>query len=468
MFTAILVTGFFILAVVLFLVRRKSYDPPVLALFPVGWENGPADPELGDLGVALSNGSLLEFLMKKHEGGKCPVTSFWWRKKRVVSVCSPKAFKDTESLYNRPAMIFEPFFDPLHGSVSIQSVNYNDWEQQKKLLHGTIRGKNVESFFGDVFQLAQDIEWLPGKPILLLKEMFRFTIKAILSTSLGNIFEDDNSIDCLINAYHLCKCEMDKRILDVPSVNSWREKEFQKNLKVLKGYIEKMILEYNNKVKHLPLLEALVNSGWSEEKVMSNAITFLGGFHTVAYYTTWTFYYLVQNPTVQEKLWKELRERVGRDCGEELKAYTLTSKSYLRQVLDESLRMSSTVAFEAHFSDVDMIVDGYLIPAKTPIFHAIGVTMNNSDIWERPEEFNPDRFNPGTVASKHGSEFRPFGTPSRRRCPANQFTYLMVSVLLAVTVQRYVFLPSEDVVKKKYGIATSPDSDIFMTVQCRM
>jgi hypothetical protein len=67
-----------------------------------GWDKKPADLETGDLEVALSTGSLGEFLIQKHKGGKCPVTSFWWRDRRVVSVCTPRAFKETAHIYDRP------------------------------------------------------------------------------------------------------------------------------------------------------------------------------------------------------------------------------------------------------------------------------------------------------------------------------------------------------------------------------
>ena len=64
--------------------------------------------------------------------------------------------------------------------------------------------------------------------------MFLATLKTILNTSLGNVFKDDDEIEDLANTYHLCKCEMDARILDIPSPNSPRELDFQKKLKTSK------------------------------------------------------------------------------------------------------------------------------------------------------------------------------------------------------------------------------------------
>ena len=55
----------------------------------------------GDLEEVGAKGSLHEYLYHLHDKGHCPVTSFWWGKEHVVSVCSPQAFKDTVKLTDR-------------------------------------------------------------------------------------------------------------------------------------------------------------------------------------------------------------------------------------------------------------------------------------------------------------------------------------------------------------------------------
>ena len=444
------------------------------------WERKPADPKMGDLGTAVVNGSLHDYLWQQHAEGSIPVTSFWWRDQRVVSVCSPQAFSDTQNLYNRPKVIFESTFEPLHGSKSIQSVNGVEWKERKKLLHGTIRGQRLLSFISDFVQVADETvtRWSTaatgsptGKPVKLKKEMFLATLKALLNTSLGNIFKHDDEIEDLANTYHLCKCEMDARILDIPPPTSPRELNFQKNLKHLKDSLRRMMevqQKQNTKGKELPLLDALLKSGASEDLILSDMVTFLGGFHTSAYYATWTFLYLAKHPDVQQKLHEEIMERVGDDRDEKLKAYVNTSTSYLRQVLDESMRHSTTINFSAHCSDQDIMVDGYWVPAGTPIIHALGVAMNNSTIWECPDKFNPDRFAPGSRHAKRGIEYRPFGVTNIRRCPANQFTYTMVSVFATIILHRFTLqkMSEEDVIKV-YGIATSPKDEAPIQVTLR-
>ena len=49
-------------------------------------------------------GSLHEYLLQLHDHGRCPVTSFWWGKEQVVSVCSPK---DTAKLTDKAGNHYE-------------------------------------------------------------------------------------------------------------------------------------------------------------------------------------------------------------------------------------------------------------------------------------------------------------------------------------------------------------------------
>lgn len=57
--------------------------------------------------------------------------------------------------------------------------------------------------------------------------------------------------------------------------------------------------------------------------------------------------------------------------------------------------------------------------------------MKVEEVWENLDQFNPDRFAPGSRHTKSDFEFCPFGVPDIRHCPTNQFTgYFMVSVLL--------------------------------------
>jgi len=58
----------------------------------------------------------------------------------------------------------------------------------------------------------------------------------------------------------------------------------------------------------------------------------------------------------------------------------------LRQVLNETLRISVIGPYAFRYSDDDIVAGGYHIPAGTPIVIALGVSHKNETIWKFPEK----------------------------------------------------------------------------------
>ena len=59
----------------------------------------------------------------------------------------------------------------------------------------------------------------------------------------------------------------------------------------------------------------------------------------------------------------------------------------LRQVLNETLRLSVLAPFAARYSDDDIVAGGYRIPAGTPIVIGLGVSLKNETIWNNTEKY---------------------------------------------------------------------------------
>ena len=59
----------------------------------------------------------------------------------------------------------------------------------------------------------------------------------------------------------------------------------------------------------------------------------------------------------------------------------------MRQVEDETLRLSTLAPFAARYSDKDVVVCDYAVPARTPIITALGVALKNVTQWENEEKY---------------------------------------------------------------------------------
>jgi len=63
-------------------------------------------------------------------------------------------------------------------------------------------------------------------------------------------------------------------------------------------------------------------------QVESDVISFLvGGFHTSGYLMTWMLWYLGKHPQTQQRLLKEVKQEVGGDLGDKLKAYAYNTNT---------------------------------------------------------------------------------------------------------------------------------------------
>ena len=69
-----------------------------------------------------------------------------------------------------------------------------------------------------------------------------------------------------------------------------------------------------------------------------------------------------------------------------LKLTNLLCFRFMRQVQDETLRLSTLGPWTGRQSDKDVSVCGYLVPAGTPIICALGVSLKNTTQWKDEEK----------------------------------------------------------------------------------
>lgn len=164
-------------------------------------------------------------------------------------------------------------YDCLHAPNSIQCVNDEDWEERRAVLHRTIKGQVLGSFFPKIYCVARKLRdrWSvhPREtPISVMPDLQEMNLMAIL-TSCFTADIDDETLKKLAEAYHYCKKETEVRILGDPDPDSKQELDFQANLKILKDYVLWMMEDHCNSPSdaELPCMDALLHSGFPKEQV---------------------------------------------------------------------------------------------------------------------------------------------------------------------------------------------------------
>lgn len=249
----------------------------------------------------------------------------------------------------------------------------------------------------------------------------------------------------------------------VPTPGNRRMKDAVRNLN---GVVLALIHERRREGRdHGDLLSMLMQArdeetgdAMTEGQLCSEALTFLvAGQETTATALTWTWFLLGSHPSVRRRV----REEVGRVLGdrrptiEDVPRLTAT-----RMAVEESMRLCPPVWAVAREAAQDDEVGGYRIPAGSTVIVSPFVTHRHPACWDRPEEFDPDRFTPDRVAERPKGAYFPFlGGP--HQCIGNEFAMLEMCLIVATVLQRFdVELLPGQVIRPKAALTLRPSAPV--------
>ncbi|KAL3523977.1 hypothetical protein ACH5RR_016811 [Cinchona calisaya] len=192
----------------------------------------------------------------------------------------------------------------------------------------------------------------------------------------------------------------------------------------------------------------------SEDEIVTLCSEFLNaGTDTTSTALQWIMANLVKYPAIQDKLYKEIVNVVGPSppalfSGDgskevvEVKEEDLQRIPYLKAVVLEGLRRHPPGHFVLpHSVTEDVELDGYVIPKNAIVNFMVAEMGWDSEVWENPMEFRPERFlgangdyvNEGQVFDITGSKeikMMPFGA-GRRICPGFGLALLHLEYFVA-------------------------------------
>ena len=149
-----------------------------------------------------------------------------------------------------------------------------------------------------------------------------------------------------------------------------------------------------------------------------------------------------QNPEIGERI-KQEQEQFH---NESLNLDTLKKMVYLEQVLKEVLRFIPPVGGGFRETIETCEFKNYSIPKGWTVQYNIGNTHKDTEIYQNPEQFNPDRFNSENAEDKNKTfGYIPFGG-GIRECLGKEFAKLEMKIFGAMLVRNYRWeiLPNQD------------------------
>ena len=203
---------------------------------------------------------------------------------------------------------------------------------------------------------------------------------------------------------------------------------------------------------------ASISSNISKD-LLDEAITLLfAGQDTSAATLSWTLHLLSLHPDKQEKVAKELRSVLG-DVVDKFVSKSMTSQMpYLDAVIKESMRLYPVAPFivrmlttditipndETHASNNNTSKKAITLPASTFACIWIYALHRNPKLWDRPNDFLPERWIDPTLRSRDlGQEeygaYMPFAI-GPRNCLGQPLAHVILRIVLSRILHTYVVI----------------------------
>lgn len=324
------------------------------------------------------------------------------------------------------------------------------WQRQRKLIQPLFTARAVTQYADEMIRTVQDMlaRWQPraerGETLDIAEEMAHLTL-SIIGRTMVSLDVGDNSLAvgraCREVLDHMSNRRSPRAII-TRKLPTPAKRRYQAAVLTLDTAVHQIIQERRTRQERpADLLTRLIDArdeetgeGMSDQQIHDELLTiFFAGHETTAVALTWVWYLLASHPELEKKLHVELATTLG---GRTPTVDDLARLPYTRMVFEEAMRLYPPVWSFPREALEDDEMDGYQVPAGTLMLLCPYITHRHPDLWERPDEFEPEHFSQERTAARPPYVYYPFGA-GPRTCLGNHFAMLEGQLILAMVAQRY-------------------------------
>lgn len=365
-----------------------------------------------------------------------------------------------------------------HGILTAED---DRWRSQRRIVAPAFRPRAVNSFIPAMLTAARSTlaRWqtLPdGAALAVDREMMHLTFEIILETMLSGRGDIDAATVERSIADFLQSTSW-AVVLSALGLPEWTPFPGKARAMRGRGYLRGMMAtrvreRRQSGARHDDLLSLLLDArdpetgaALSDTDVIDNILTFIGAGHeTTALALTWTYYLLSQHPEVEAKILAEIASITG---GAALEAGQVADLAYTRQAVMEAMRVYSPVSMIGRTVMQGFRIGNQDLQAGDRLLVPIHAVHHHAMLWERPGDFDPDRFAPEAAKMRHRFAWMPFGA-GPRICIGMQFALLEAVAILGTLLPSVRLRAKPGYVPVPISrVTTRPDQGMPMTVARR-
>lgn len=351
--------------------------------------------------------------------------------------------------------------DPVTGLLR-HGLLVEDGESHDRLrrqVMPALHRQQVSGYIGKMWRRTGQVidQWQPGQIYDMAVEMRRLALLIVMDT----LFD----VDLTPDLERLLPPIMD--LLKFISPGLWLlggpRKRYTAAIDTLNNYLYGLIRERRRHPRAGgDLLSELIAGGMDNDRIRDQMLTLLiAGHDTSTALLSWTLYLLGNHPHLQPAL---QTESAALSAAAPPTPEQVESLTYLKQVIDETLRLYPPIHVGNRQAVQDLELCGYAIPQGERVMVSIYATHHDETDWPQPERFDPGRFAPGKSHTPY--TYLPFGG-GPRNCLGANFAQVEAKVVLARLFQRYNFVLTGRRVHLHMGATLEPRPGVFMQVRPR-
>jgi len=209
--------------------------------------------------------------------------------------------------------------------------------------------------------------------------------------------------------------------------------------------------------------------GLSDENIRYQIITFLiAGHETTSGLLAFTLNHMLKHPAIMTRARAEVDRVLGHDLEREPTLRDVSRLSFIRQILNEALRLHPTAPAMQLTPYEDTVIGGrYAVKKRYPILALTTQLHRDAKVWgENAHLFNPENFTPAKEKDRPPHSFKPFGN-GQRACIGSQFALQESTLVIGMMLQRFNLIDHTNYqLKVKETLTFKPDN-FYLQVRTR-
>jgi cytochrome P450 len=338
--------------------------------------------------------------------------------------------------------------NPNAANEGLLTIDGEKHRQQRRAVQPAFHKKQVEGYASTMTQFTQELfqNWHAGDTINISQAMQELTLriacKCLFSIDLSRQLRPlgDAFNNMIASETSIVEDLLNIRI-DNPITGYGKRLAATRQIDML--IYTMMAQRRDDPARYNDVLSMLMTAEDGEEpgvkltdkQIRDHMLTFIAAGHeTTANALAWTLYLLAEYPEVRAKLQDEINSVLGDRVPT---VDDLARLPYLEWVLNESMRLYPPAWMQMRRVIEEFELDGVRIPANTIVMVSQWVIHRLPDIWEKPDAFWPERWDPANKQQIPPGAYFPFGAGSRI-CIGMPFAQLEARLVLAMYLQRYI------------------------------